>query len=32
LVNIRIKKSIIELEIHFTDETIKNSRLIAAIT
>jgi len=31
LLDIRIKKSVIEMEIHFTDEIIKNSRIIAEI-
>ena len=31
LLDIRIRKSITEIEIHFTDEIIKNSRIIAAI-
>lgn len=31
LLDIRIKKAIIEVEIHFTQETIKNSRIMASI-
>jgi predicted transcriptional regulator len=31
LLDIRIKKSIIEVEIHFTQDTIRNSRIMASI-